>query len=177
MQIVRAWRGIAMSLLGENLWKSGWTGMATSHSWNQVGVDEIDILAIRPCPVRQVRVRHIESKSRSTQLLYKGAAAIRKQTASAYNSEEARCAQLKAALMNGSRQFNCLAGGSWRNSFARVRVKELVVGSIKHEEALDLLRQRESNPPLKTFYRRWSRNEGVKAAAGADLFDLMLLRK
>ncbi len=57
--------------------------------------------------------------------------------------------------------------------------RELVVGSIKHEEELDLLRQagitihRLKDVLTEMIEKRTT----VKAAAGADLFDLMLLRK
>jgi hypothetical protein len=66
---------------------------------------------------------------------------------------------------------NSLCPGSW--------TKELVVGSIKHEEELDLLRQAGITiHNLKDVLSEMVEKRAVvKAAAGADLFDLMLLRK
>jgi len=54
-----------------------------------------------------------------------------------------------------------------------------VVGSIKHEEELDLLRQAGITiHRLKDVLSEMiEKRTAVKAAAGADLFDLMLLRK
>ena len=66
---------------------------------------------------------------------------------------------------------NSLCPGSWS--------RELVVGSIKHEEELDLLRQagiiihRLEDVLSEMIEKRTA----VKAAPGANLFDLMLLSK
>jgi hypothetical protein len=61
--------------------------------------------------------------------------------------------------------------GSW--------TKELVVGNVKHEEELDLLRQAGITLlRLKDVLSEMiEKRTVVKAAAGADLFDLMLLKK
>ena len=66
---------------------------------------------------------------------------------------------------------NSLCPGSW--------TKELVVGAVKHEEELDLLRQAGITiHRLKDVLSEMlDKQTGVKAAAGADLFDLMLLKK
>ena len=66
---------------------------------------------------------------------------------------------------------NSLCPGSW--------TKELVVGTIKHEEELDLLRQAGVTiHRLKDVLSEMiEKHTVVKAAAGADLLDLMLLRK
>ncbi len=54
-----------------------------------------------------------------------------------------------------------------------------MVGSVKHEEELDLLRQAGITiHRLKDVLSEMTeKRTAVKAAAGADLFDLMLLRK
>lgn len=174
-----------MSLLGEEVveeWLNR-NGYFTIHGI-KVGVDEIDILAIRPCPDGKYECRHIEVQVSINPISYitKVPAAIRKQTGiGAHNAKRRDVAQLTQgvhewieAKFNLPRKVqlrNSLCPGSWS--------RELVVGSIKHEEELDLLRQagvtihRLKNVLSEMIEKRTA----VKAAAGADLFDLMLLRK
>ena len=174
-----------MSLLGEEVveeWLNR-NGYFTIRGI-KVGVDEIDILAIRPCPDGKYECRHIEVQVSINPISYitKVPAAIRKQTGiGPHNAKRRDVAQLTQgvhewieAKFNLPRKVqlrNSLCPGSWS--------RELVVGSIKHEEELDLLRQAGITiHRLKDVLSEMiEKRTAVKAAAGADLFDLMLLRK
>jgi hypothetical protein len=174
-----------MSLLGEEVveeWLNR-NGYFTIRGI-KVGVDEIDILAIRPCPDGKYECRHIEVQVSINPISYitKVPAAIRKQTGiGPHNAKRRDVAQLRQgvhewieAKFNLPRKVqlrNSLCPGSWS--------RELVVGSIKHEEELDLLRQAGVTiHRLKDVLSEMiEKRTAVKAAAGADLFDLMLLRK
>jgi hypothetical protein len=63
-----------------------------------------------------------------------------------------------------------LCHGSW--------MRELVVGKVKHEEEIEILRQEGIIiNRLKDILAEMAEKQSmVKAAAGADLYDLMLLR-
>jgi len=174
-----------MSLLGEEVveeWLNR-NGYFTIRGI-KVGVDEIDILAIRPLPDRKYECRHIEVQVSINPISYitKVPAAVRKQTGiGPHNAKRRDVAQLTQgvhewieAKFNLPRKVqlrNSLCPGSWS--------RELVVGSIKHEEELDLLRQAGVTiHRLKDVLSEMiEKRTAVKAAAGADLFDLMLLRK
>jgi hypothetical protein len=174
-----------MSLLGEEVveeWLNR-NGYFTIRGI-KIGVDEIDILAIRPCPDGKYECRHIEVQVSINPISYitKVPAAIRKQTGiGPHNAKRRDVAQLTQgvhewieAKFNLPRKVqlrNSLCPGSWS--------RELVVGSIKHEEELDLLRQAGITiHRLKDVLSEMiEKRTAVKAAAGADLFDLMLLRK
>ena len=174
-----------MSLLGEEVveeWLNR-NGYFTIRGI-KVGVDEIDILAIRPLPDGKYECRHIEVQVSINPISYitKVPAAIRKQTGiGPHNAKRRDVAQLTQgvhewieAKFNQPRKVqlrNSLCPGSWS--------RELVVGSIKHEEELDLLRQAGITiHRLKDVLSEMiEKRTAVKAAAGADLFDLMLLRK
>ena len=174
-----------MSLLGEEVveeWLNR-NGYFTIRGI-KVGVDEIDILAIRPCRDGKYECRHIEVQVSINPISYitKVPAAIRKQTGiGPHNAKRRDVAQLRQgvhewieAKFNLPRKVqlrNSLCPGSWS--------RELVVGSIKHEEELDLLRQAGVTiHRLKDVLSEMiEKRTAVKAAAGADLFDLMLLRK
>ena len=174
-----------MSLLGEEVveeWLNR-NGYFTIRGI-KVGVDEIDILAIRPCPDGKYECRHIEVQVSINPISYitKVPAAIRKQTGiGPHNAKRRDVVQLRQgvhewieAKFNQPRKVqlrSSLCPGSWSS--------ELVVGSIKHEEELDLLRQAGVTiHRLKDVLSEMiEKRTAVKAAAGADLFDLMLLRK
>ena len=174
-----------MSLLGEEVveeWLNR-NGYFTIRGI-KVGVDEIDILAIRPLPDGKYECRQIEVQVSINAISYitKVHAAIRKQTGiGPHNAKRRDVAQLMQgvdewieAKFNLPRKVqlrNSLCPGSWS--------RELVVGSIKHEEELDLLRQAGVTiHRLKDVLSEMiEKRTAVKAAAGADLFDLMLLRK
>ncbi len=150
----------------------------------KLGNDEIDILAIRPLPNGKHECRHIEVTISINPISYitKVPSAIRKATGiGAHNAKKRDVTQLKQgvhewieAKFNLPRKVemkNRLCPGSW--------TKELVVGSVKHEEELDLLRQAGITiHSLKDVLSEMIEKPTVlRAAAGADLFDLMLLRK
>ena len=174
-----------MSLLGEEVveeWLNR-NGYFTIRGI-KVGVDEIDILAIRPCPDGKYECRHIEVQVSINPISYitKVPVAIRKQTGiGPHNAKRRDVAQLTQgvhewveAKFNQPRKVqlrNSLCPGSWS--------RELVVGSVKHEEELDLLREAGITiHRLKDVLSEMTeKRTAVKAAAGADLFDLMLLRK
>ena len=174
-----------MSLLGEEVveeWLNR-NGYFTIRGI-KLGNDEIDILAIRPLPDGKHECRHIEVQVSINPISYitKVPAAIRKETGiGPHNAKKRDAAQLTQgvhewveAKFNSRRKAelrNSLCPGSW--------TRELVVGVVKHEEELDLLRQAGVMVHrLKDILAEMvEKSTVVKAAAGTDLFDLMLLRK
>lgn len=174
-----------MSLLGEEVveeWLNR-NGYFTIRGV-KVGVDEIDILAIRPLPDGQHECRHVEVTVSINPISYitKVPASIRKQTGvAAHNAKKRDLEQLTQgvhewveAKFNLPRKVdlrNRLCSGSW--------TKELVVGSVKHEEELTLLREAGVIiHRLKDILSEMANTPGVvRAAAGADLYDLMLLKE
>lgn len=174
-----------MSLLGEEVveeWLNR-NGYFTIRGI-KIGVDEIDILAIRPFSDGQHECRHIEVQVSINPISYitKVPATIRKQTGvGAHNAKKRDTAQLKQgvkewvdAKFNQSRKVelkNRLCAGVW--------TKELVVGTVRHEEELDLLEKAGVTiHRLKEILTEMVEKKSiVKAAAGADLYDLMLLRE
>ena len=150
----------------------------------KVGVDEIDILAIRPLPDGQHECRHVEVQVSINPISYitKVPAVIRKQTGiGAHNAKRRDTAQLTQgvhewieAKFNLPRKVelrNRLCYGGW--------TKELVVGAVRHKEELALLKAAGVTIHwLKDILSEMVEKPGVvKAAAGADLYDLMLLRE
>ena len=174
-----------MSLLGEEVveeWLNR-NGYFTIRGI-RLGNDEIDILAIRPLPDGRHECRHVEVQVSINPISYitKVPAAIRKQTGIApHNAKKRDTAQLTQgvhewvdAKFDQPRKVelrNRLCAGSW--------TKELVVGTVKHEEELDLLKQTGVTiHRLKDVLSEMTKKPGVvKASAGADLYDLMLLRE
>ncbi len=174
-----------MSLLGEEVveeWLNR-NGYFTIRGI-KVGVDEIDILAIRPLADGGHECRHIEVQVSINPISYitKVPAAIRKQTGiGAHNAKKRDVAQLTQGVREWiEAKFNhprkaklreSLCSGSW--------TKVLVVGMVKHEEELDLLGQAGIRiHRLKDILPEMVEREMlVRSAAGADLVDLMLIRK
>lgn len=174
-----------MSLLGEEVveeWLNR-NGYFTIRGI-KLGNDEIDILAIRPLPDGRQECRHVEVQVSINPISYitKVPAAIRKQTGIApHNAKKRDTAQLTQgvrewvdAKFNQLRKVelrNRLCAGSW--------TRELVVGTVKYEVELDLLKQAGVTiHRLKDILSEMVEKQGiVKAAAGADLYDLMLLRE
>jgi hypothetical protein len=174
-----------MSLLGEEVveeWLNR-NGYFTIRGI-KIGVDKIDILAIRPLPDGKHECRHVEVQVSINPISYitKVPSAIREQTGiGAHNAKKRGVNQLtqgvrewieaKFDLPRKVTMRNALCPGSWR--------KELVVGTVKHEEELALLQDAGITiHRLKDILEEMNENRTVvKAAAGADLFDLMLLRK
>ncbi len=174
-----------MSLLGEEVveeWLNR-NGYFTIRGI-KVGVDEIDILAIRPLPDGRHECRHVEVQVSINPVSYitKVPAVIRKQTGIGANNAKKRDT---AELTQGVREWieakfnqprkvelrNRLCSGSW--------TRELVVGTVKHEEEISLLKEAGVRiHRLKDILSEMMEKPGiVKAAAGADLYDLMLLRE
>ena len=150
----------------------------------KVGVDEIDILAIRPIANGKYECRHIEVQVSINPISYitKVPAAIRKQTGiNPHNAKRRDVALLTegvhewiAAKYDLPRKLQLrkdLCPGPWS--------RELVVGAVKHEEEIDLLSKAGVTIHwLKDVLSEMvNKRTPIKAAAGADLFDLMLLRK
>ena len=150
----------------------------------KIGVDEVDILAIRPLPNGDHDRRHIEVQISINPISYitKVPVAIRKATGiGAHNAKKRDILQLTQgvhewieAKFNLARKVemrNSLCPGSWS--------KELVVGTIKHEDELNLLKEAGVIiHRLKDVLSEMVETPTViKSAAGADLFDLMLLKK
>jgi hypothetical protein len=174
-----------MSLLGEEVveeWLNR-NGYFTIRGI-KVGVDEIDILAIRPLFGGRYEGRHIEVQLSINPISYitKVPAAMRKKTGIApHNAKKRDLAQLTQgvsewveAKFNHPRKVelrNSLCAGSW--------TKELVVGVVKHEDEIELLKQAGITIHRLTdvLSEMVEKRTVVKAPAGADLFDLMLLRK
>jgi hypothetical protein len=174
-----------MSLLGEEVVEE-WLNRNVYFTIRgiKIGVDEIDILAIRPLPDGKHECRHIEVQVSINPISYitKVPAAVRKQTGiGAHNAKKRDVDQLTQgvrewveAKFDLSRKVevrNSLCPGSW--------TKELVVGTVKHEEEIGLLRQAGITVHRLTdiLSDMTEKRTVVKSAAGADLFDLMLLRK
>lgn len=173
-----------MSLLGEQVveeWLNR-NGYFTIRGI-KVGVGEIDILAIRPLPDGHHECRHVEVQVSINPISYitKVPAAIRKKTGiGAHNAKKRDTKQLKQgvdewvdAKFNEPRKVelrNRLCSGSWT---------EFVIGTVKHEEEIPLLKKAGVTiHRLKDVLSEMTKKPGVvKAAVGADLYDLMLLRK
>jgi hypothetical protein len=151
----------------------------------KVGVDEIDILAIRPTQDGQHECRHVEVTVSINPISYitKVPADIRKQKGiAAHNAKKRDIEQLKDGVCEWiESKYNLprkvalkqqLCSGSW--------TRELVVGKVKHIEEIDLLNKHGILiHPLNDILAEMSskKKNVIKAAAGADLFDLMLLKK
>ena len=174
-----------MSLLGEEVveeWLNR-NGYFTIRGI-KVGVDEIDILAIRPLPDGKHECRHIEVQVSINPISYitKVPAAIRKQTGiGPHNAKKRDLTQLAQGVREWvEAKFNALRKAELRNSLCPGSwTRELVVGTVKHEQELDVLREAGITiHRLRDILSEMvERRTVVKAAAGADLFDLMLLRK
>lgn len=136
-----------MSLLGEDLveeWLNR-NGYFTIRGI-KLGNEEIDLLAIKPLPEGQYECRHIEVTVSINPISYitKVPADIRKATGIApHNAKKRDATQLTRgvnewieAKFNHPRKVDLksrLCSGSW--------TKELVVGTVKHPEELELLSQ------------------------------------
>lgn len=176
-----------MSLLGEEVVEE-WLNRNGYFTIRGIKLrnDEIDILAIRPLSEGQHECRHIEVTVSINPISYitKVPADIRKATGIApHNAKRRDPTQLTRgvnewveAKFNQPRKVDlksCLCSGSW--------TKELVVGTVKHPEELELLSQagvtihslKDILPEMADKHKPTV----IKAAAGADLYDLMLLRK
>jgi hypothetical protein len=174
-----------MSLLGEEVveeWLNR-NGYFTIRGI-RVGVDEIDILAMKPLPGRKHECRHIEVQLSTNPISYisKVPSAIRKQTGIAPHNAKKRDHQ---QLKQGVKEWIDAKYDSPRKDEMRQKLcpgtwsKELVVGVVKHEEEIDLLREAGVTiHRLKDIVSEMTKKQTlVKSAAGADLLDLMLVGK
>lgn len=174
-----------MSLLGEEVveeWLNR-NGYFTIRGI-KLGNDEIDILAIRPLSDGRYECRHVEVTISINPISYitNVPADIRKQTSRGPRNAKKRDT---AQLTQGVREWidkkfdqprkvelrHRLCSGSW--------TKELVVGVVKYEEEISLLsKEGVKIHRLKDILSEMTEKPGVvKAAAGADLYDLMLMRE
>ena len=154
------------------------------HRGIKVGVDELDILAIRPLADGRCECRHVEVQASINPISYitKVPVAIRKEKGIApHNAKKRDINQLRQgvrewidAKFEQPRKVelkNTLCAGSWS--------RELVVGKVKYEDELDLLREGGVTVHrIKDLLSQMLDNRRpVKAASGADLFDLMQLKE
>jgi len=150
----------------------------------KVGAYEMDILAIRPLAGGGHECRHVEVQASINPISYitKLPAALRKQTGVAPHNAKKRDLPLLresvqewvGAKFNHPKKvelLNNLCSGDW--------TKELVVGRVKYEEELSLLKEAGVTVHhLKDILKEMTVKPGVvKAASGADLYDLMQLRE
>jgi hypothetical protein len=174
-----------MSLLGEEVVEE-WLNRKGYFTIRgvKVGNDEMDILAIRPLADGRHECRHVEVQVSINPISYitKVPKSIRKETGIApHNARRRDTAQLSQGVHEWvEAKFNLpqkaevrdrLCPGTW--------TKELVVGRVKHEEELSLLRDAGVTiHRLNDIIKEMAEKPGlVKAAAGTDLCDLMLLRE
>ncbi len=150
----------------------------------RVGVDEIDVLAIKPLSDGTHECRHVEAQVSVNPISYvtKVPAAIRKKTGIApHNAKKRDLAQLRLGVDEWIKaKFDqpsklklkqTLCPGAW--------TRELVVGRIKHEAEIELLQ--EAGVVIHRIHdimlEMTSKGTTVRSAGGADLFDLMMLKE
>ena len=150
----------------------------------KVGVYEMDILAIRPLADGGHQCRHVEVQVSINPISYitKVSAAERKRTGiAAHNAKKRELPLLRKGvqewvdakfyLPEKVRLRARLCPGDW--------TKELVIGKVKHEEEVPMLQEAGVTVHrLKDILEEMvGRQHLVRAAAGADLYDLMQLRE
>jgi hypothetical protein len=150
----------------------------------KIGNDEIDILAIRPLSNGLHDCRHVEVQVSINPISYitKVPAAIRKATGVAPHNAKKR---ERGELLDGVREWVAAKFDQPRKSELKKRLcpgtwtRELVIGTIRHEDEAELLMQAGVMiHRLGNLVSGMVANETiVKAAAGADLLSLMLLRE
>jgi len=174
-----------MALLGEEIVEE-WLNRQGYFTIRGItlGNDEIDILAIRPLSNGNHECRHVEVQVSINPVSYitKVPKAIRKATGvGAHNAKKRDVTQLMQGVHEWiGAKFNLTSKVELRNRLCPgTWTRELVVGTVKHEEELELLKQAGITiHRLKDVLTEMVEKRSViKAAAGADLFDLMLLRK
>lgn len=172
-----------MSLLGEEVveeWLNR-NGYFTIRGI-KIGVDEIDIPAIKPLPNGHCECRHIEVQVSINPVSYitKVPSAIRKQTGiGAHNAKKRDLEQLKLGVKEWINAKYDLP----RKKDARQRLcpgiwsRELVVGIVKHEEEIDLLKEAGVVVfRVKDILSEMKKQQTlIRSAAGADLVDLTLI--
>lgn len=144
----------------------------------KVGVDEIDLLAIRPRADSSLECRHIEVQASSQPVSYISAVPkkIQKETGRARSStkrthEELRIgvrewAEKKFLKPNKIKLMHSLAPGPWS--------RELVVHKVKLEDELGLIRvQGVEIIRLATIIKDLLKTGPIKSACGNDLLELV----
>ena len=148
----------------------------------RVGAYEMDVLAIRPQANGHL-CRHVEVQASINPISYitKPPSAVRKQSGTQFNARKRDLPLLRESVQewvdakfNHPKKvelLNSLCAGDW--------TKELVVGRVKYEEELSLLKEAGITVHrLKDILKEMIEKPGVvKAASGADLYDLMQLRE
>jgi len=174
-----------MSLLGEEVVEE-WLNRKGYFTIRgiKVGVDEIDILAIKPLPNGEYECRHIEVTLSINPISYisKVPKAIQKERGiGASNAKKRDEAQLKQGVAEWiERKFDHkgkaelrrrLCPGNW--------TRELVLNVMKYDAEVALFREAGIEVlKLKDIVSEMVKGGNiVRAAAGADLVDLVLLRK
>ena len=150
----------------------------------KIGVDEIDILAIKPRLEGGYDCRHVEVQVSVNPISYvsKVAKTIQKQRGiGPHNARKRDEAELKQGIaewimnkFNHPRKAELrqrLCPGNWTT--------ELVVGAVKHEEEIALFKEAGIEiHRLRDIIEEMDKGGAtVQAAAGADLLDLMLISK
>jgi hypothetical protein len=149
----------------------------------RVGAYEMDVLAIRPQVSGGHLCRHVEVQASINPISYitKLPSAVRTQSGAPYNAKKRDLPLLREGVQEWvDAKFNHpkkvellqnLCAGDW--------TKELVVGRVKYEEELSLVQEAGVTVHrLKDILKEMTAKPGVvKAASGADLYDLMQLRE
>jgi hypothetical protein len=174
-----------MSLLAEEVVEE-WLnrdGFFTIHG-AKVGVYEIDILAIRPLAGGGHQCRHVEVQASINPISYitKVPAAVRKQTGIApHNAKKRELPLLRKGVQEWvGAKFDLPEKVDLRTHLCpEAWTKELVVGNVKYEVELSLLKEAGVTiHRLKDILEDMVGKRGiVRSAAGADLYDLMQLRE
>ena len=136
----------------------------------KIGAGEIDILAIRPLPNGRYECRHVEVHVAINPIGYITVRGAKKRDAAQLRQGVQEWVKKKFSESSKIELRNRLCAGSW--------TKELVVGAIKHEDELNLLQKAGVTiHRLKDILAEMGKPSVVRAATGADLYDLMLLRE
>lgn len=148
----------------------------------RLGVDEIDILAIKPGDQFSYVCRHIEVQSSINPISYisKVPKEIRKKTGvGANNAKKRDMAQLRQGVKEWVQaKFHEPRKVDLRNALCpHAWSLELVVGKVKHEEELSLIRDEGITTTKLSDIIAGLKNEKtvISSAAGADLIDLMFV--
>jgi len=174
-----------MSLLGEEVVEE-WLNRKGYFTIRgiKIGVDEIDILAIKPLPNGEHECRHIEVTLSINPISYisKVPKALQKERGIGANNAKRRDeAQLRQGVAEWiERKFNHegkaelrrrLCPGNW--------TRELVLNVVKYEAEISLFQEAGIEVILlKDVVSEMVKGGNIiRAASGADLVDLVLLRK
>ncbi len=135
----------------------------------KAGVSQIDILAIKPLD-GQHECRHIEVSLSINPISYMTVHNARKLDDAELTEQVQKWIEKKFDQPRITELRRSLCPGNW--------IKELVVGKVKHEEEIELIRQAGVIVhQLKDVLSEMAEeNTIVQSAIGADLFDLMQIQ-